>query len=246
MKRVTEIIDGALKDKNEYSFRRRIVKRNGHLGFIETNAKIIRSECGLPTKIIGISSDVAGRNDKGVFEYNDPEFFDFFYKKYKKVIAYAVYNFVFDSELSQDLCQEIFLKAWSNMSQYKPEKGEIYTWLINITRNHCKDYLKTRHSILKRNSFSLDHAFNLKVDDLCDTSRMEVKNLLAQLPIANQELIDLLFIQGFTHQEVAHLKNMPLGSVKTKSRRTIGMLRKLSGVNVKLSKFSHDKQVKDN
>lgn len=226
VKRIAKIIDDSLKNHNEYKFRRRIVKKDGSIGYAETHAKIVRKQNGEPVKIVGITREIETLSLNEEIDYNNPEFFKILYKNYKKAIYSKLYKMTRDADVSQDLCQEVFVKAWNNMSTYKKEKGELYTWLINITQNHCKDYFKSLYfrSRLKTSSLELDVEFKSGLPVI--TSYIDVEGLLSHLKPDQKEIIDLLFMQGFTHQEVAALKNIPLGTVKTKSRVSINLLRK--------------------
>lgn len=230
VKRVTKIIEGALKNAEEYNFRRRIVKKCGNLGFAETQARIIRGTNGLPKTIIGNTIDISVLGGDQIHDFNDPLFFDDMYSKYKKVIAFEIFTITNDSDLTKDLCQEVFLKAWHNMCLYNPEKGKLYTWLKNIAANHCKDYFSSKYYRCHKITSSLEKAKHQQADDSdVDTSTF-VKELLIQLPIDQREFIELLFVQGFSQPEVARIKKLPLGTVKSNSRRAIKTLRKLAGI----------------
>lgn len=226
VKRIAKIIDDSLKNHNEYNFRRRIVKKDGSIGYAETHAKIVRKQNGEPVKIVGITREIETLSLNEDIDYNNPEFFKILYKNYKKAIYSKLFKMTRDAEVSQDLCQEVFVKAWNNMSTYKKEKGELYTWLINITQNHCKDYFKSLYFRSRQKTSSLELDVEFKSGLPIASGNIDVEGLLSHLRADQKEIIDLLFIQGFTHKEVATLKNMPLGSVKSKSRASINLLRK--------------------
>lgn len=226
IERITSIINEALRKQEGYEFKRRIIKKNGALGFVETRATIIRSKKGIPEKIIGITNDVKGQCKQGIFDYNDPVFFNHFYLNYKKAVSIEIYKWTFDNTLTKDLCQEVFLKAWHNMSKYDSSKGELYTWLINIARNHCKDYLRSKYFRYHQLTQNYEHTPETVTDEA--TSSMEplfIRELLFRLPLELREIIELLFVQGFTQTDVAKLKSIPLGTVKSKSRLAIKLLR---------------------
>ncbi len=226
IERITSIINEALRKHKDYNFKRRIIKKDGTLGFVETRARIIRSENGIPKKIMGITIDVIGDSDNGFFDYNDPVFFNQFYNNYKKAISVEIYKWTFDTALAKDLCQEVFLKAWQNMSKYDPLKGELYTWLINIAKNHCKDYLRSKyfryHQLTQNYDFTPETPSEENSLNLGD---LYIKELLLLLPLDLREIIELLFVQGFTQTDIAKLKGLPLGTVKSRSRMAIKQLR---------------------
>ncbi|PBQ30313.1 hypothetical protein CNR22_00570 [Sphingobacteriaceae bacterium] len=226
IERITATINEALRKSDGYAFKRRIIKKNGSLGFVETQAKIIRSKNGIPEKIIGTTSDIGGHSENGFYDYSDPLFFKMFYSKYKKAITAEIYKWTYNNTLSKDLCQEIFLKAWHNMSKYDATKGELYTWLINIARNHCKDYLRSKyfryHQLTQNYDCAPEPAYEETVSDF---ENKQVKELILRLPLDQREIIELLFIQGFTQTEVATMKQLPLGTVKSRSRIALKFLR---------------------
>lgn len=224
--RVNAVINKAILSENEYSFRRRIIKNDGRIGFVETQAQIFRDNIGKPVKIIGLTIDLGGNEAKGTLEYNDPSFFNDLYTNYKKTISFEIYKFVFDEEVAEDLCQEVFVKAWNNILKYDPQKGKIYTWLINIARNHCKDYLKSKYFQNNKGNIKIEMGDGQLYNDFyTDNNSVELTDLLKRLPPDLSEITQLLYLQGYTQEEVAKIKHLPLGTVKTRSRKAISYLR---------------------
>lgn len=223
--RINAIIKTAIQSENEYSFRRRIIKGDGRIGFAETQAQIFRSHTGEVIKIIGLTIDL-GNPEKGVeLEYNDPMYFNTLYTNYKKSIFNEIYKYTFDERVAEDLCQEVFVKAWNNILTYDPQKGRIYTWLINIARNHCKDYLKSNYYKSNKENVNIDNCTFKLFHDNTESSIGELQDLVKKLPPVLSEITQLLFIQGYTQEEVAKLMQIPLGTVKTRSRKAITYLR---------------------
>lgn len=223
LKRISKIIDDAVKHCNSYQFKRRIIKKDGTTGFAETQATIVRSASGSPEKIIGKTIDL----EMEILlpsDYNDPKFFNFLYTNYKKTVSLEIFKMVYDNAVTKDLCQEVFLKAWTNMGSYDPAKGKMYTWLINITKNHCKDYLRSRGFRDHKNTGCLDF-LGKSIGAVEVADNRFVKDLLSQLPSSQNEIMELLFVQGFSQSEVAKIKGIPLGTVKTKSRESVKFLR---------------------
>lgn len=229
--RITGIVKYALKNQEQYNFRKRIIKRSGKLGFAETHARIFRNDAGCPIKITGYTFDISGRTLNGVYDFNDPLFFKILYSNYKKTITSEIYKMTSDIEIANDLCQEVFIKVWKSMGQYSEKKAGIYSWLLNITRNHCIDYFRSKYFKVHKITTELDDNIQQKIENSSD-NRLFIKELLVQLPCEQRELIDLLFIQGFTQEEIAKRSALPLGTIKTNSRRAIHTLRKLAGITV--------------
>ncbi|MCZ8286780.1 MAG: sigma-70 family RNA polymerase sigma factor [Bacteroidia bacterium] len=223
--RISAIVNRSLKHEEGYNFKRRIIKKDGSFGFVQTEARIIRSVKHIPVKIIGTTTDIQGQSAEGTYDYSDPLFFNRFYKDYKKAILSEIHKWTFDADLSKDLCQEVFLKAWHHMHSYNPAKGGLYTWLINIARNHCKDYLKSKYHRYKQLSRPMDLLGETISDNREEIGSLCTHQLLFSLSVDLRETVELVFIQGFTQEDVARIKNIPLGTVKTKCRTAIQKMR---------------------
>lgn len=228
VKRISAIVEHAMKNGDGYDFKRRIVKKDGSFGFVRTRARIIRSRRADPLKIVGSTTDVQGITENGSLDCNDPAFFDALYRNYKKAIVAEIFKWTPDPELSEDLAQEVFFKAWHHMSKYDCSKGAIYSWLITIARNHCKDYLGSSHFHKKQLTRSISEIHG-SVQHTGGGSNVCTHELLLKLPAEQREAVELVFIQGFTQEDVARDKHIPLGTVKTRCRAAVKKMRALIG-----------------
>ncbi|RFC54594.1 RNA polymerase sigma factor [Brumimicrobium aurantiacum] len=134
-----------------------------------------------------------------------------------------------DEALAQDILQEAFVKIWSKANKYDENKGSFYTWMLNITRNLAIDnYRKiTRHEIHSIQT-SENSVYSLK-DDKMDIPihQIGLKDLINGLPDEQVEMIEYLYFKGYTQQETSDELNIPLGTVKTRSRTAIASLREI-------------------
>lgn len=225
LQRINAILERSIKSETGYRFERRIVRKDGSFGFVRTEARIIRSAQQVPVKIIGSTTDIQATSAATVEHYADPKFFEGFYRDYKKAILLEINRWTFDADESDDLCQEVFMKAWHHMHSYDPAKGALYTWLVNIARNHCKDYLKSKHCRQKLMNRPLQPIEERISDSREEVNALYTRELLFSLPIGLRELVDLVFVQGFSQEDVARMKCIPLGTVKTRCRTAIRKLR---------------------
>ena len=60
--------------------------------------------------------------------------YDYLYKHYSAVLYGVINKVVYDEQTAQDVLQDVFVKIWHNILQFNPDKGRIYTWMINIAR----------------------------------------------------------------------------------------------------------------
>ena len=62
--------------------------------------------------------------------------FEFLVTKYKNLVYSIALNTLLNKNDAADVTQEVFLKAWANLSRYNPE-FTFKTWIARITVNHC-------------------------------------------------------------------------------------------------------------
>jgi RNA polymerase sigma-70 factor (ECF subfamily) len=127
-----------------------------------------------------------------------------------------------------DLAQEIFLKVFQALDRYNPE-FKLSTWLFRIAGNAAIDHLRKRRprtvpleipdpesrsgvSAIEHESSGLDPYGELRNVERGDA----ISRAIAGLPPEFRELITLRHFGGLSYEEIARVKNMPLGTVKNK------------------------------
>lgn len=123
--------------------------------------------------------------------------------------------------------QQAFVKIWNNFESYNVSKGQLYTWILAISRNLAFDFLRSKIVKNKSKIQSLDdYVHNLKSNNTLDSKNdyIGLDNMLMILTIEEQELINLAYFYGFTQDELAKQLQIPLGTVKTKMRNSLKKL----------------------
>ncbi len=135
-----------------------------------------------------------------------------------------------DRENAEDVLQEVFVKIWRNISSYDRTKGKLYTWLINIARNSAIDSLRVKDHKIKSQIRNIDNSVN-SINKQYNTSihpdHIGLKALVDKMKPEYKLLIDKVYFEGYTQEEVSEELNIPLGTVKTRIRSAIGQLREI-------------------
>lgn len=155
---------------------------------------------------------------------------EYLYQNYSKALKGVILNIVREEEVAEDLLQEVFVKIWGQSNTYDKSKGRVFTWLLNIARNHSIDYLRSKQfKNDQRNQKTSDtiHEVDQKHNVTIDIDIIGIRELVEKLDIVERDLIGLSYYMGHTHDEIAKKLNMPLGTVKTKLRTALIKLRKL-------------------
>jgi RNA polymerase sigma-70 factor (ECF subfamily) len=148
---------------------------------------------------------------------------------FDKVYKYMYFRMQKQVE-SEDLTQEVFIKALKAIGSYKPGKTPFAAWLFRIAHNQMIDFVRKSD---KYRSTSLDEVMNVagNEDPVADVERsMEVAELSAAiegLPPAQQEVISLRFIAGLSIAEVAKIAGKSEGTVKALQFNATISLRKI-------------------
>jgi RNA polymerase sigma factor (sigma-70 family) len=156
----------------------------------------------------------------------DQKAFSYLYDNYSKAIFGIIFNLIGDTEETEDLVQNTFIKIWNSFDSYDSSKGRLYTWMLNIARNIAIDYKRSKISRNKNQNVSND-VYEVKGMYLEDTSSdtIGLNDVVKTLKDDNQLLIDLAYYKGYTQQEISDELNIPLGTVKTKLRKALLILR---------------------
>lgn len=153
--------------------------------------------------------------------------FEYLYDNYSPALFGVILNVLRDQELSNDALQEVFVKIWNNFDSYDPQKSRLYTWMLNVARNHSIDKLRSRNTTLRKDvSKDKDYINQYDREAAPFTDGIGLNKLIDNLDEEQKIIIDLLYFKGFTQVEVAEELNIPLGTVKSRVRLGIQKLRK--------------------
>ena len=157
--------------------------------------------------------------------------FSYLYDNYSQALFGVVNAIVKDTEEAEDVIQNVFLKIWNNFSSYDESKGRLYTWMLNIARNLAIDSTRSKHQKIKSKIQSADdsvyHSNSLVVEDSAHEA-IGLKPILENLKEDQKVIIDLAYFEGYTQEEISKKLDIPLGTVKTKVRQALLILRNLT------------------
>ncbi|WP_296721633.1 sigma-70 family RNA polymerase sigma factor [Erythrobacter sp.] len=151
------------------------------------------------------------------------------YVQTSREIYSLCFSFIQNREASEDVVHEVYLKAWNRATSYDQTKGSPMAWLTRIARNSAIDWIRAH----KRRPTTGDDELIFVADqsetaeemlirvEQSDNVRQQVENLAS----ADANLIRSAYLRGMTYSEVANETGLPLGTVKTRIRRGLRMMR---------------------
>ena len=158
----------------------------------------------------------------------DDQSFSYLYHNYSGALYTIVLQIIPDPELASDVLQEVFINIWRKIDSYDQSKGRLFTWMLNIARNASIDFLRSKayQNSKKNQEFSGTRELNVPGQSVqMNTDSIGLKKVLLTLKTESRVLIDLAYFKGYTHEEIAELEEIPLGTVKTRIRTALKQLR---------------------
>ncbi len=151
------------------------------------------------------------------------------YKNYSSNLLGVICQLIKNKAISEEILQNVFVKIWSNMDQYDENRGRLHTWMVNIAINASIDYTKSKAAKKDKITNSIDDAS--QIFQFASTKPMNIdliglKEQVYSLKFDYRILLEYVYYQGLTHEEVSEELNIPLGTVKTRIRSALSELRK--------------------
>lgn len=156
------------------------------------------------------------------------EAYNYLYTNYSAVLYGIIRKVVYDEHIAQDVLQEAFVKIWSNIERYDSRKGRIYTWMLNIARNAAIDKLRSKGEIMKGKIQTGEDIVNImqkgmKTEQMTDA--IGLRKMVGNLKPEYETIVNLAYFKGFTLDEISKTLEIPLGTVKTRIRHAIKLLK---------------------
>lgn len=148
----------------------------------------------------------------------------YLYHYYSGSLLLIIGGLVADAHLAENIVQDVFVKIWLNFSRYDPEKGTLYTWMVAIARNTAIDFL--RRTDTNRRFEAIERQAGMpETRKYSAVDAIGLYRLIMRLPVIYQPIMVNIYLRGYTHKETAALMNLPEGTVKTRSRQALRLLR---------------------
>ncbi|WP_199610681.1 sigma-70 family RNA polymerase sigma factor [Flocculibacter collagenilyticus] len=159
---------------------------------------------------------VANHRDKKALA----ELADFFANR---IFAFALTK-VGDEQSAKEIVQDTLFAIWNKAATYNQDKGNVSTWVYTIARNLCFDLGRKRLS--RPQLVNADVVYHVhedeNTDEIGDVERsldhQKLSALLATLPSAQREVVELVYLREYSHQAAAEHLNLPVGTVKSRLR----------------------------
>lgn len=147
------------------------------------------------------------------------------YANYADSIFGIISRTIKSPELAEEVLQITMLKAWDKIGTYKQDRSSLYTWLAAIARNASIDKIRLKSFSNQQKTDSIEASVYEYGSVSLTQSSLDVKKLLGQLDEKYQAVLRLVYLEGYTQAQVSEKLGVPLGTVKTRIRTALSILR---------------------
>lgn len=159
----------------------------------------------------------------------DHEAFDALYRRFaRRILALAVRRLK-DRGSAEDATQDAFVAVWRRAATYRPERGPVAPWLFAIARNTIVDRARARVNTVADVGDEATNEPGPAEQAEREWLRRRVHAAVEELPQDERTLIELAYWSDLTQSEISARLGIPLGTVKTGTRRGLARLATLLG-----------------
>ena len=155
------------------------------------------------------------------------------YDAYSGLVLSLIHSIVNDKRTAEDLLQEIFIQIWEKAHLFDANKGNVCQWIIKLTRNRSIDKLRSKDYQLQTAMLPISQNDYIPLPKNQDTpldatilkeQSEKIQKALNQLSPEQKEVIEKAYFGGYKQREIAEILDIPLGTVKTRTRLALTKL----------------------
>ena len=162
--------------------------------------------------------------------------FEVLLNRHKDKIYTSIYLFVKDTELAEDIFQEVFIKIVDTLRKEKyNNEGKFLQWAMRISYNMCVDHFRRSKRMTKISNTETFDIFSILEckDDHMENSiiksqiHTKLRTLVDQLPDEQREVVILRHYADMSFKEISQMTRVSINTSLGRMRYALINLRKL-------------------
>lgn len=153
------------------------------------------------------------------------------YDRYARPVYSYVHRVCGDPQTAEELLQEVFFRAWQQAATFDGQRGAFVSWVMSIAHNLAIDEVRRVSRRPRPGTDDPERVLSQIVDR--DTPpdemawlgelRRQMRAAVDSIPPAQRDVIELAYFSGLTQREISQRLDIPMGTVKTRTR--LGLLK---------------------
>ena len=182
---------------------------------------------GSSTEILDAIVERSSRGDRDAFRQ--------LYDETRRKVFGILQRFLGRRELAEEVLVDVYAQAWRQAATFDRARGTALAWLASIARSRAIDRLRSLRRESNATLGTVDELPGREVYDRHPTPLQAVQTNERRLRIAyaleglcgeQRSAIELAFLSGMSHTQIAERLALPLGTVKTRIRMGLAELRR--------------------
>jgi RNA polymerase sigma-70 factor, ECF subfamily len=133
---------------------------------------------------------------------------------------------------AEDLAQEVFLAFWKGVERYDPQRGSLLVFLLTITRSRALNKIRqnnARQNLVERYGQQLPVNNSTPTWEVAQLEELSTRmqSAMERLPAEQRQTLMMAYYGGHSQSSIAAQLQLPLGTVKTRSRQGLLKLKQL-------------------
>ena len=154
----------------------------------------------------------------------DRDAFDELYRRYARSVLGLALRRLGDRGRAEDALQDAFAAVWRSARTYDAERGTGGAWLYTVARNSVVDSARRRPEPVAEPAERPDDGAGPAEQAEASWLSWRVHRAIEELPEHERPVIELAYWGGLSQSEVAEFLQVPLGTVKTRTRSALARL----------------------
>ncbi len=138
-------------------------------------------------------------------------------QKYQRPVYWHVRRIVINHDDANDVTQEVFLKIWKNIFQFRKE-SKLFTWIYRIATNEALIFIKRKK---RRTIFSMDNFNESLIDSISDDNyfngdeiQEKLQRAIMQLPEKQKLVFNMKYFDELKYEEISGILKTSVGALK--------------------------------
>jgi RNA polymerase sigma-70 factor (ECF subfamily) len=154
----------------------------------------------------------------------DRDAFETLYGRYARAVFGLALRRLGDREYAEDAVQDTFTAIWRSAKSYRSERGPGAPWLYTVARNAIVDRARSRRDVTGEPPDVASNEAGPDDQAVAGWEAFVVHRAFAELPDNERAVLELAYWSGLSQSEIAGFLNLPLGTVKTRTRNGLARL----------------------
>ena len=155
----------------------------------------------------------------------DEEGLRLLFVQYGGALNGVIERIVGDRRVAEEVLQDTLVRVWTKVDHYDPAQAGLFAWMLGIARHAALDRVRLRGYHEMRKSESFEAPVHGSEITLTSTAAIDVAALTEGLDAKYLEVLEKMYFEGHSASSAAEALGLPVGTVKTRIRKALQLLR---------------------